>query len=397
MMGPGIEGTSREVDVSASAAAMTPPHAARITSERRGGALRIAVSGRLDADTTGAAWREAMAAVDAMPAGSLVVDAAALEYCDGSGVGLLVALRRRQREAGGVFEIVGLREDVARLVDRLTPPEDAAGAGRGAREDGVVESLGRSTAETFGELRRLVVFTGELTDALIWALLHPRQVRWRDALVVAERAGVEALPIIALIGFIMGLIMAFQSAVQLERFAAQIFTADAVAISLVRELGALMTAVILAGRSGSAFAAELGTMKINEEVDALTTMGLDPVRFLVVTRVLAAVAVTPILSLFFILFGLLGGAAVMVSIGFPLVAITDRMMAAAGIVNLLGGLVKAFAFGILVAAIGCLRGLETRSGASAVGESATSAVVSGLVLIAAADGVLAVVYYFLDV
>lgn len=383
--------------MSASATAIPQRHEARITSERRAGALRIAVTGRLDADTTGAAWHAAMAALEAAPTSSLVVDASGLDYCDGSGVGLLVALRRRLHESGGAFEVVGLHPEVARLVDRLTPPEDAAGEVRAARAVGIVESLGRSTAGMLDELRRLVVFTGALTDALVWAFLHPRQVRWRDVLLVAQRAGVDALPIIGLIGFIMGLIMAFQSAVQLERFAAQIFVADAVAISLVRELGALMTAVILAGRSGSAFAAELGTMKINEEVDALTTMGLDPVRFLVVTRVVAAVAVTPILSLFFILFGLVGGAAVMVSIGFPMVAITDRMMAAAGVVNLLGGLVKAFVFGILVAAIGCLRGLQTKSGASAVGESATSAVVSGLVLIAAADGILAVVYYFLNV
>ena len=386
---------SRAATGAAAAGAREP--AVRLRHERRGGELRLAFTGRLDADTTGAVWREAVALADADPPAALVIEAGELDYCDGSGVALLVALRDRQRARGARFEIVDMHDDVARLVERLTPDGDDAAASRAGREPGVVESLGRSTAVTLDELRRLVVFTGELTDALVWALFHPRQVRWRDVLLVAERAGVNALPIIGLIGFIMGLIMAFQSAVQLERFAAQIFTADAVAISLVRELGALMTAVILAGRSGSAFAAELGTMKINEEVDALTTMGLDPVRFLVVTRVVAAVAVTPLLSIFFILAGLVGGAAVMVSIGFPMVAITDRMIAAAGVVNFVGGLVKAFVFGILVAAIGCLRGLETRSGASAVGESATSAVVSGLILIAAADGILAVVYYFLGV
>jgi phospholipid/cholesterol/gamma-HCH transport system permease protein len=370
---------------------------ARVAIARRGDTLHVALSGRLDADSTGAAWRAVFAALgDARPA-ALRVDASAVDYCDGSGIGLLVALRGHQEARRGRFELVGLRDDFQRLLELLTPPADASAAPPAAKPIGHIEELGRSTMETLDELRRLVVFTGELTDALAWALTHPHRVRWRDVLLVAERAGVNALPIIGLIGFIMGLILAFQSAVQLQRFAAELFTADAVAISLVRELGALMTAVILAGRSGSAFAAEIGTMKVNEEVDALTTMGLDPVRFLVVTRVLAAVAVTPILSIFFILFGLVGGGLVMISIGFPAVAIGQRMIEAAGVTNFIGGLVKAFVFGILVAAIGCLRGLETRGGASAVGESATSAVVSGLVLIAAADGILAVVYYFLDV
>src|SRR5204862_2780630 len=137
---------------------------------------------------------------------------------------------------------------------------------------------------------------------------HPRGVRWRDALLVAENAGVNAVPIIALICFLIGLIMAFQSAIPMRQFGADIYVADLVALSMLRELGPLMTAIILAGRSGSAFAAELGTMKVNEEIDALTTMGLDPVRFLVVTRVLAAVCITPLLTLFANIPGLLGGA-----------------------------------------------------------------------------------------
>jgi phospholipid/cholesterol/gamma-HCH transport system permease protein len=380
--------------VTAAAAARTG--GAQVAVDHRGGALHVALAGRLDAVSTAAAWREVMGALEEAPPGDLVVDASGLDYCDGSGIGLLVALHERQTARGKGVTLTGLRDDFQRLLDSLLP-KPGEGSRRPEPEIGHLEELGRSTVEAFDEMKRLVIFTGELAAALVWALTHPRAVRWRDVLIVAERAGVNALPIIGLIGFIMGLIFAFQSAVQLQRFAAEIFTADAVAISLVRELGALMTAVILAGRSGSAFAAELGTMKVNEEVDALTTMGLDPVRFLVVTRVLAAVAVTPILSLFFILFGMVGGAVVMVGLDFPAVAITRRMIDAAGVVNLLGGLVKAFVFGILVAAIGCLRGLETKSGASAVGESATSAVVSGLVLIAAADGVLAVVYYFLDV
>jgi phospholipid/cholesterol/gamma-HCH transport system permease protein len=164
---------------------------------------------------------------------------------------------------------------------------------------------------------------------------------------------------------------------------------------MLREMGPLITAIVLAGRSGSAFAAELGTMKVREEIDALVTMGLEPVRFLVVPRVLAAVSVTPILSVFANLFGLIGGAIVMVSLGFPLITYINQILSAVTVGDFLGGLVKSVVYGIVVAGIGCLRGLQTTADASGVGRSTTSAVVSGIVLIAIVDGIFAVLYYAL--
>jgi len=227
--------------------------------------------------------------------------------------------------------------------------------------------------------------------------LHPRHVRWRDAWVIAERAGVDAIPIIGLIGFLLGLIMAFQSAIPMRQFGAEIYVANLIGLSMLRELGPLLTAIILAGRSGSAFAAEIGTMKVKEEVDALVTMGLEPVRFLVVPRVVAAVAVTPVLAVFSNFFGLVGGAVVMRSLGFPLVTYVHQIQSAVVPRDMLGGLSKSLVFGLVVAAIGCLRGLQTRTGASAVGDSTTSAVVSGLVLITIVDGLFAVVFYYLGI
>jgi phospholipid/cholesterol/gamma-HCH transport system permease protein len=183
----------------------------------------------------------------------------------------------------------------------------------------------------------------------------------------------------------------------LRQFGAQLFIANLIGLSMLRELGPLMTAIILAGRSGSAFAAELGTMKVREEIDALKTMGLDPVRFLIVTRVVAAVCMTPLLTIFADLVGLIGGSVVMLSLGFPLVTFFHQVQYALSYGSLVGGLVKSFAFGILVAAIGCLRGLQTGTGATAVGQSTTSAVVSGIILIAITDGIFSVVYYYLGV
>ena len=232
---------------------------------------------------------------------------------------------------------------------------------------------------------------------LIQVVKFARKLRWADWLLAVETTGVNALPIIALIGFLIGLILAFQSAIPLKRFGAEVLVSDLVAISLIKELGPLMTAIILAGRSGSAFAAELGTMKVNDEISALTTMGLSPLQFLVLPRLLAAVTVTPLLTLFTNFFGLVGGAVVVSALDIPLVTYYRQVTHAIHLSDLLGGLFKSLAFGVLVAGIGCLRGLQTQSGAVAVGRSTTQSVVSGLIMIIAADGAFSVLYYYLGI
>ena len=261
----------------------------------------------------------------------------------------------------------------------------------------LAEDVGRAIVGFWEDIRSLISFVGELVSALGRAALDPKSVRWRDVVRIAETAGVNALPIVALVSFLMGVIMAFQGAISLRRFGADIFVANLVGLAMLRELGPLMTAIILAGRSGSAFAAELGTMKVREEIDALKTMGLDPVRFLVVTRVTAAVVMMPLLTVFADLLGLVGGAVVMRSFGIPVITFYHQVQYQVTYGSFVGGLVKSFVFGILVAAIGCLRGLQTTTGASAVGESTTRAVVSGIVLIVVTDGIFSVVFYYLNV
>jgi phospholipid/cholesterol/gamma-HCH transport system permease protein len=307
-----------------------------------------------------------------------------------------VQLHEIQNKARGNLQIDGLRPEFAELLNdgAAAFPREAPSA---PPHEGLAEEIGEATVEVWRDIQILVSFVGELGVGLVRAAIHPRSVRWRDALRVAETAGVNALPIVSLVGFLMGLIMAFQAAVPLRQFGAQLFIANLIGLSMLRELGPLMTAIILAGRSGSAFAAELGTMKVREEIDALKTMGLDPVRFLIVTRVVAAVCMTPLLTVFADLVGLMGGSVVMLSLGFPLVTFFHQVQYALSYGSLVGGLVKSFAFGILVAAIGCLRGLQTGTGATAVGQSTTSAVVSGIILIAITDGIFSVVYYYLGV
>jgi phospholipid/cholesterol/gamma-HCH transport system permease protein len=362
----------------------------------RDGVFKLALAGRLDSDTTGKIWRRAASSVSAAKVPNVVVDASGIDYCDGAGIALLVHLRRLQDQAGGRLQIDGLRPEFANLLGDETAAFPVEGAGADAHA-GLAEEIGEATVEVWRDIQVLVSFVGELVAGLVYAAIHPRSVRWRDALRVAEAAGVNALPIVALVSFLMGLIMAFQAAIPLRQFGAQIFIANLIGLSMLRELGPLMTAIILAGRSGSAFAAELGTMKVREEIDALRTMGLDPVRFLIVTRVVAAVFMTPLLTIFADLVGLMGGSVVMLSLGFPLITYFHQIQYAVSYGSLVGGLAKAFVFGILVAGIGCLRGLQTKAGATSVGESTTSAVVSGIILIAITDGIFSVVYYFLGV
>jgi len=352
--------------------------------------------GRLDSDTTGGIWREAMRLTAGGHAEPLVVDASDLEFCDGAGASLLLALRQQQQIGGGSFALRGLRDEIRQLLDLIAPSEAEAEEPPAAPES-FVTGLGRATLQLFADMRMLVAFVGEMTVQLWNAARHPRQLRFKDVMVVAERAGIGAVPIIALVGFLLGLILAFQSAIPMQRFGAQIFVADLLGISLLRELGPLMAAILLTARSGSAFAAEIGTMKVNEEVDALTTMGLEPVRFLVVPRIIAAVTVVPVLAMLMNLSGLIGGAVVFVSLDFPLVTFVNRVVAAVSLTDFLGGLFKALIFGIIVAAVGCLRGLQTKTGAGAVGESTTSSVVSGIVLIALIDGIFGVIFYMLGI
>jgi len=359
--------------------------------------LEIIIEGRLDSSTTSSIWRQASDTVAAAKASTVLLNASNIDYCDGSGVALLIQMRQQQLRSGGRFEIRGLQPELEALVEEWRTEDFVGGGRQSAGTSLAIEEIGRSIVEICHDIYSLLIFVGELAAALTRAVLKPRAARWRDTLRIAESVGVNAVPIVALIGFLMGLIMAFQAAIPLGQFGAQIFVANLIGLAILRELGPLMTAIVLAGRSGSAFAAELGTMKVREELDALKTMGLEPVPFLVAPRVIAAVLMTPLLTIFADLVGLIGGAVVLLSLGFPLITFWNQVQLAVGHGDLLGGLAKSFVFGILVAAIGCLRGLQTQTGAAAVGESTTRAVVSGIILIVVADGVFSVIYYYLGI
>src|SRR5262245_44309916 len=260
------------------------------------GTATFALAGWLDAQTVPEVWERCRGYWQSRHPPRAIVEGRGVTYCDGAGVAMILDLQRRAPP--GQVEVRNLPENFQALLD-LFSAQDFEEAPRVKPQPCCFpEEVGLAALGVWRDLRILVSFVGELAAALCLAVLHPRRVRWRDALLVAENAGVNAVPIIALICFLIGLIMAFQSAIPMRQFGAEIYVADLVALSMLRELGPLMTAILLAGRSGSAFAAELGTLKVNEEINALITMGLDPVRFLVVTRVAAAGLITPVLTLF---------------------------------------------------------------------------------------------------
>jgi len=358
----------------------------------------LSFSGHLDAYSIHDVWPAARAAVRQAAARKIVVDASAVEYCDGAGIGMFVDLMRMPRLAqSGPVEVRNLRPEFEALLDQFDPAVLAEDHDPPPPRRRAIEEVGVHAARIGHDMREQIAFIGAMAAALAHAARHPTRVRWRDVWAICERVGADALPIVALISFLMGLIIAFQSAVPMKRFGAEIFVADLVGLSMLRELAPLMTAILLAGRSGAAFAAEIGTMQVNQEIDALTTMGLDPVRFLVVTRVLAALLMTPILTLFADLVGLIGGAITMQTFGIPLITFVHEVDSIVDFPDFMAGFVKAFVFAVLIAAIGCLRGLQTTTGASAVGDAATRAVVSGIILIVITDGIFSVIYFVLDI
>ena len=361
------------------------------------GQAHLVLGGRLDRDTTASIWRPSTHALRQVRFPRLVVEADQVVYCDGVGIALLNEYKHIQQEHQGQIEIRGLRPEFQQLMALLEVQQLVAPPRPPGPIAGFIRSLGERAAFFVREAFTEISFTGEASLKLLRTLTHPRVLRWQDTLVIAEKAGANAVGITGLLGLLIGMILAFQTAAAMRQFGAQVFVADLVVIVLFRELGPLLTSILLASRSASAFAAELGTMKINEEIDALVTMGLDPVQFLVVPRLVAVLAILPLLTLFNELLGLIGCALVMSTWDVPSSIFLERIRNAATLTDFFGGLVKTYVFGALVAGIGCLRGLQTGTGPTAVGDSTTRAVVSSLIAIIAADGVFAVVYYFLGI
>jgi len=287
----------------------------------------------------------------------------------------------------------GLPEGVSRLIDLSTAVPEKKDARKGGGRTPFLERVGEATLNVGKSAGEMLAFIGDACVALVRLLGGKARFRRSDLFVLIQECGAQALPIVSLISVLVGLILAFVGAVQLRLFGAQIYVADLVGIGMAREMGAMMTAVVMAGRTGAAFAAQLGTMEVNEEIDALKTLGISPMEFLVLPRMLALVFMLPLLCLYADLMGILGGGI----IGVGLLDISpmqyfNETRAALDLMQFVAGLIKAGVFGVLVALSGCLRGMQCGRSASAVGEAATSAVVTAIVSIIVSDAILTVIY-----
>ena len=325
-----------------------------------------------------------------------VLDVSALTGTSAALEAFVLALNRRAAARGVTLKAVDPQGLLAHLLDRYDVASYDLAAPR-RRAPSLFDSVGRAACGTAAAVQGHLACLGETAVTALGMLVHPRRFRLRDALWAFQRAGFDGLPITLLIGFLLGLILAFESAASLRMFGVEVYVADLIAIGLFRELGPLITAIILAGRSGSAFAAEIGTMKVDEELDALTTMGLPPVRFLVLPRIVAATLVMPVLTMFSEMAGLIGGCIVLQMMDVPASVFWGHVTSSSSVSMIVLGLAKSALFGLLVGFISCASGMRTKKAADGVGEAATNAVVCSIVAIAVADGLLAVVCYVLGI
>jgi phospholipid/cholesterol/gamma-HCH transport system permease protein len=362
--------------------------------ENEEGETTLHIKGPMEASTAANMIRDLPPPLMDRVSSSLTVDLSEVTYLDDFGVLVLVELRKRTIERGARFFLVNAGDRARQMLSLFDfdslKKEEVSFSGKG-REDMFVR-LGDATLRHISDLKYLVFFAGAVFLSLIHICLHPKSLRGDDTFLYMQKAGVDALPIVGLISFLLGLIMAFMSAVQLQQFGANIYVASLVSLSMVRELGPIMTAIIVAGRSGSAFAAEIGTMKISEEVDALITMGFEPIRFLVVPKIIASVIMVPLLTLFSDVFAIFGGLIVGVSmLDLTVNSYIDQTIKTLTLFDVFLGFSKSGVFAFLIAWVGCLRGFQVKGGAASVGQATTSAVVSSIFLIILTDSIFSVI------
>jgi phospholipid/cholesterol/gamma-HCH transport system permease protein len=325
-------------------------------------------------------------------------DASGLTGWDSGLVSFLVAIDDLCRARGIEHDRAGLPAGVRRLVELAEAVPEKQGARATPKRVSVFERVGDRAVAYGSATIATLGFIGDAAVALTGLVRGSARYRPIDLAQNIQDCGPSAVGIVTLISFLVGVILAFMGAVQLQQFGAAIFVADLVGIGMLREMGAMMTAIIMSGRTGAAFAAQLGTMKVTQEIDALTTMGISPLQFLVLPRVLALVLMMPLLCLYSDLMGILGGAFVgvgMLDLSFK--SYMRETIHAFSLTNLLLGLIKATVYGVLIAIAGCLRGFQCGNSSSAVGDAATRAVVSSIVLVVIACGLFAFVTNLLGV
>ncbi len=358
-----------------------------------GGALRVQLSGSFGLEEGLPPFDTVRRELENDPPKRVVFDLSKLSSWDSGVVSFLVRVDELCTERGIATERDSLPDGVQRLVALAEAVPETKDARPREAPPPFVARIGVATERAAEGGKEMVAFLGELAMAVGRLFRGKARFRFVDLMLLIQDCGAAALPIVTLISFLVGLILAFVGAVQLEQFGAQIYVANLVGIAMAREMGAMMAAIIMAGRTGASFAAQIGTMQVNQEIDALHTMGLPPLDFLVLPRMLAMCLMMPLLCLYADFIGMLGGGLVGVGmLDLPPVVYYNQTAAAVTLRDFSTGIMKSSVFGILIAYAGCLRGIQCGNSASAVGDAATSAVVTGIVLIIVTDAIFTVVF-----
>jgi len=336
-------------------------------------------------------------AVDWPAEGEVVIDGSAISMLDTSGAWVLHRTVGALERQGHAVRVEGLRPEFASLLKLIASKELSLEATSAATEEAFLARVGRRSWAAMEGGTGYLAFVGESFLALLRVLRQPHRIRWRAILHNVQTAGVEALPITGLLSFLMGVVIAYQGADQLQRFGANIFIADLVGISMLRELSPMLTAIIIAGRSGSAYTAQIGTMKVTEEIDALRTIGVPPLELLVLPKMIALVIVMPLLTVYTDVTGVLGGmimASWKLDVGFR--AFVDRLDDALVLSTYWTGLAKAPVFAMIVALVGCYRGFQVSGSADSVGTQTTMSVVQSIFLVIVTDAMFSIIFLWLD-
>ncbi len=370
----------------------TSPPAARAATSREGNVLVVRVGGDWQLTAPRPDWNRCT--VEPRP-GCVRLQAEDLGAWDSS-LALFVREARAWCEEGGIeLQLVDLPPGVDRLARQMAKkPAKLPARARGVPD--LFAIVGQATYASWTELKDIAWLVGECTFSVGRFVRGRAQFRWSDFLTEVQQCGAMVLPIVGLISFLVGIIMAYQGAVQLRQFGADVYVADLVGLSVVREMGPMMAAIVLAGRTGAAFAATLATMKANEEIDALETLGVSPVDFLVMPRLAALCVMMPLLALYSNFLGIFGGMAISWSIlDIPTSLYWAETKSIIDLSDVSTGLIKAATFGLIIGLAGCLRGLKSDRSAAGVGQAATSAVVTGILLIIVSDAIYAVIFNIL--
>jgi len=326
------------------------------------------------------------------PVSGIKFETGALNNWDSAYLTFLMKLKQYCQSKTISVQVDGLPEGARRLLKLATAVPERRDAVRDHPPESWVARIGEAALVNLGAMRNMLAFIGDVVIAMGNLVAGRTRFPMRDFWRLLQDCGAQALPIVSLISVLVGLILAFVGAVQLEMFGAQIYVANLVGLGMAREMGAMMAAVIMAGRTGAAFAAQLGTMQVNEEIDALVTLGISPIDYLVLPRMMALILMMPLLCVYADLMGIAGGFIVGVGLlDLPFKQYLVQTQNAVALNHFMVGIVKSVIFGIIVALAGCLRGIQSGRSATAVGEAATSAVVTGIVYIVVADAVITVI------